>query len=157
MNPRLRIPEQIKIDKRELHWIKKIQWRDLVWSEIGGDNESITWLEVDTVLDTDIFKGVIVDVQSVHDSLFQLHIELAESLRGLGLGTKIYLSLINKYGHLYSSKGRRENNPVIANVLDTVANTYNITHVSNAIGDLYILNDFQWKEQLIEYFNNIKS
>ena len=157
MNPRLRIPEQIKIDKAELHWIKKIRWSDLTWSEIGGDGESITWLEVDTVLDTDIFKGVIVDIQLMHDAFFQLHIELAEDLRGLGLGTKIYLSLINKYGHIYSSRERRENNPVIAKVLDTLANTYNITHVSNVNGDLYVLNDFKLKSQVIEYFNSIKS
>jgi len=69
--------------------------------------------------------------------------------------TKIYLSILHTYGHLYSSKGRRDNNPIISKVLDSIAKEHDITHAQNDLGDLYVYNNFKFKDSLLDYFNKI--
>ena len=154
VGPRLRLPKQVEVDVSELYWIKELKWDDLEWSEIGGDGDDIIWLDINTVLDTELFDGVVVDIQRINNTFNQIHIDMAEGLRGIGLGTKIYKSLIHYLGHIYSSK-RRRNNPIIEEVLKTISKDRNITHVSNDLGDLYVYNDFEFSSDIINYFKEI--
>tara|TARA_Y100000389_G_scaffold195186_1_gene226217 strand:+ start:5313 stop:5822 length:510 start_codon:yes stop_codon:yes gene_type:complete len=154
IGPRLRLPKQVEVDASELYWIKSLKWRDFRWSEIGGDGDNIIWLDLNTVLDTDLFDGVVVDIQRIHNTFNQIHISMAESLRGIGLGTKIYKSLLHHLGHIYSSK-RRGMNPIIYDVLKNISKDKTITHVSNGLGDLYVYNGFEFSSDIIDYFNKI--
>ena len=125
---------------------------DLDWKEIGSDGSSIIWLEMSIPIDLDISKGVVVDIQLIKDVLYQIHISLAEDLRGIGLGTKIYRSLIDWAGHLYSGKGRRHN-PIINKVWDNLKDEYGVTCANNDLGDICISNNNPDKDKLLDLFN----
>ena len=92
----MRIPNQIKLIDDEIEIVRNLRWTDLTWSEIGSDGYSMIWLEMSVPIDLNISKGVMVDIQLINNTLYQIHISLAEDLRGIGLGTKIYRSLIIK-------------------------------------------------------------
>jgi len=148
----LRFPEQIDIDKSDIDWVKKISWRDLDWKQIGDNGRNIIWLELDIPLETDIIKkGVIVDIQIIQGILYQIHITLAEELRGLGLGTKIYRSLVDWLGHLYSGIGRRHN-PIINKVWARLKSALGVTCKSNELGDICISDKNPMKDELLEIF-----
>ena len=149
---RLRVPDQIEVWKDEKEIIKNLSWMDLDWKEIGSDGSSIIWLEMSIPIDLDISKGVVVDIQLIKDVLYQIHISLAEDLRGIGLGTKIYRSLIDWAGHLYSGKGRRHN-PIINKVWDNLKDEYGVTCANNDLGDICISNNNPDKDKLLDLFN----
>ena len=50
---RLRLPKQIKIDDNDKRVVSMIKWSDISWNNIGGDGNSIYWLEMKLPLDTD--------------------------------------------------------------------------------------------------------
>ena len=151
---RLRLPKQIKIDDNDKRVVSMIKWSDISWNNIGGDGNSIYWLEMKLPLDTDISDAVVVDVQFIKDTFHQLHINLFEDLRGLGLGTKIYTSLIHQLGHIYSSK-RRRLNPIIDILIKSLAKRSDIIHVKNDLGDLLVSKHFDMRDDIIEYFKEI--
>lgn len=152
--PRLRLPKHIDVDNNDRRWISMIKWSDISWENIGGDGDSIYWLEMKLPLDTDISDGVVVDVQVIKNTLNQIHIDLTEDLRGLGLGTNIYISLIHELGHIYSSK-RRRLNPLIDKLIDTLSKRSDIIHVKNDLGDLLVSKHFNMGNQLVDYFKAI--
>ena len=115
--PGLRLPRNLELDDSIIDVVKNLNWRDLDWEDIGSDGRSIIWLNLKLPIDLDITEGVIVDIQLIQNTFYQIHISLSESLRGIGLGTKIYRSIIDWAGHLYSGKGRRLN-PIVDNVWD---------------------------------------
>lgn len=153
LTPGLRIPDQIQLTEVELDNIKSIKWEDLDWEDFGNDGNSIVWLRPIAPFNENINKGIIVDIQLISDTFYQIHISLAESLRGIGLGTKIYRSLIDWAGHLYSGKGRRHN-PIINNVWNNLKDYDGITCETSDIGDICISNKNPSKDQLLNLFKS---
>ena len=56
----------------------------------------------------------------------QIHIVLSESIRGQGLGTKLYKALINQFGGIYSGGGRRVNDESISAIYRRLSKEPNI-------------------------------
>lgn len=134
----MRYPSKVNINDHEKEIIKdKITWRDLDWKEIGNDGNSIIWLELILPIELNISKGVIVDIQLIQDTFYQIHINLTNELQGLGLGTKIYRSIVEWAGHLYSGKGRRHN-PIINDVWNKLRKDHGVKCMSNDIADICI-------------------
>ena len=92
--PGLRIPDEIEYELDEIEILKRISWQDLKWEEIGDDGHSIIWLSCSIPIGIDLSKSVIVDIQLIREEFYQIHISLSQSLRGIGIGTKIYRSLL---------------------------------------------------------------
>jgi hypothetical protein len=107
------------------------------WKEIGDDGHSIVWLECYIPIDIDISTAVIVDIQLIREEFYQIHISLSESLRGLGLGVKIYRSLIDWLGHVYSGIGRRQN-PVVNHIWSKLKMDITLQCSSSSIADICI-------------------
>lgn len=135
--PGLRIPDQIEFHPQEIEILKRVGWRDLKWKEIGDDGNSIVWLECSIPIDIDISTAVIVDIQLIRDEFYQIHISLSESLRGIGLGPKIYRSLIDWLGHIYSGIGRRQN-PVVNSIWSKLKMDPTLQCSSNSIADICV-------------------
>ena len=148
----LRIPGQIKVSDEDKEMIHNLKWTDLDWREIGNDGSSIIWLEMKLPIELDITKGVIVDIQLIQETFYQIHISLAEDLRGIGLGTKIYRSIVDWAGHIYSGKGRRHN-PIINHVWDNLKSEHGVTCSSNDLGDICISNKNPDLDLLLNTFN----
>ena len=69
----------------------------------------------------------------------QIHIILDESIRGHGLGTKLYKALINQFGGIYSSGGRRVNDESISAIYNRLSHEPNI--------DVYWIDNDEVKDQ----------
>lgn len=151
-SPALRIPEQIDFSNDEIEIIRRLNWRDLDWNQIGDDGNTIVWLECSIPIDLDLSKSVIVDVQIIRDTFYQIHISLSEEIRGIGLGTKVYRSLIDWLGHIYSGKGRRHN-PIINKVIERLKSDPGIMCKSNNLGDLCVSRNNPEADQLISSFS----
>lgn len=152
--PGLRLPSQLKLDDSSVDIIKELKWSDLDWNDIGSDGRSIVWLELKLPIELDIKEGVVVDIQIINDTFYQIHISLAESLRGIGLGTKIYRSIIDWAGHLYSGKGRRHN-PIVNKVWEGLKSEPGVICLENDIASLCVSELNPIKDQLIKDFNQL--
>jgi hypothetical protein len=78
--------------------------------------------------------GIVLTIQVIQDYLYQPHITLDETLRGKGLATKIYRALVDRLGHLYSGKGRRQN-PMVDRVWAKLRMDPTVDCASSSIGD----------------------
>jgi GNAT superfamily N-acetyltransferase len=152
--PGLRLPSQLNLDQEIIDIVKNIGWSDLDWEEIGSDGVSVIWLKLKLPVDLGIEEGVVVDIQLINDIFYQIHISLAESLRGIGLGTKIYRSLIDWAGHLYSGKGRRHN-PIVNKVWRGLENDPGVTCLNDDIASICISNKNPDRKKLSEIFNRM--
>jgi hypothetical protein len=150
--PGLRIPDQIKFHPKEIEILKNIVWKDLNWKEIGDDGHSIVWLECSIPINLDISTSVIVDIQLIKQQFYQIHISLSESLKGIGLGFKIYRSLVNWLGHVYSGIGRRQN-PIINRIWNKLKMDSSIECRSSSIADICISNSNPIGKELLFRFN----
>ena len=147
-----RVPEQIDLSDEEREILRDIKWTDLYWSEIGGASETLVWLEMSLPLDLDISKGIAVDIQLVRGGFYQVHISFAERLRGIGLGTKIYRSLVESMGHLYTDRDRLQNQ-IISKVWDGLKSDYGIEHASDEEGEICISRKNPDLDKLLNIFN----
>jgi hypothetical protein len=154
LTPGLRLPSQINPDEETIEIVKNLGWSDLDWEEIGSDGVSVIWLKLKLPVDLGIEEGVVVDIQLINDTFYQIHISLAESLRGIGLGTKIYRSLIDWAGHLYSGKGRRHN-PIVNKVWKGLENDPGVTCLNNDIASICISKKNPKIKQLSQIFNRM--
>lgn len=152
--PGLRIPDQIEYDPQEIEILKRIKWSDLKWREIGDDGYSIVWLECSLPIEIDLSTSAIVDIQLIQEQFYQIHISLSESLRGIGLGAKIYRSLIDWLGHVYSGIGRRQN-PVINKVWQKLKQDSSLTCSSSSIADICISNKHPKGKELLASFRSL--
>lgn len=142
-----RLPINISATDGELDDVESVDWRELDWQIIGDDGESIVWLKLIHPFNEKISSGIIVDIQLIKygdydgdDNLNQIHISMAEVLKGKGLGPKIYRSLIEWTGHLYSGRKRRHN-PVINRIWKDLKSDSSIICGSNELGDICISRD----------------
>ena len=78
--------------------------------------------------------GIVLTLQVIYDYLYQPHITLDEDLRGKGLAVKIYRALVDRLGHLYSGKGRRQN-PMVDRVWAKLKMDPTIDCANSSIGD----------------------
>ena len=79
-------------------------------------------------------SNIVLTLQVIHDYLYQPHITIDPELRGMGLSTKIYRALIERLGHLYSGKGRRQNK-IIDRIWARLAQDETIACANSSIGD----------------------
>ncbi len=154
LQPGMRIPDQVIVSDEDIKDIKQVQWTDLDWEQIGDDGNTMIWLKMVQPFTDKISNGVVVDIQLIQDTFYQIHISIAENLRGIGLGTKIYRSIIDWAGHLYSGKGRRQN-PIISNVWNSLKYDNDVTCSSNEIGDICVSNRNPKGDELLNIFNSI--
>jgi hypothetical protein len=152
----LRYPGQIEPDSEILEELRTVNFKDIGWDQIGDNGRNIIWLKPVFTFEADLSDGIVVDIQIVRDIFYQIHIGLAESLQGIGLGSKIYASLVFNFGHLYSGKGRRHN-PVVNRIWKGLASIPEFTCVRGKLGDICVLNDNPDAEQLIREFKMLDS
>jgi hypothetical protein len=150
----LRIPDQINLSDKDIEDVRNIEWTNLDWEDFGNDGGSIVWLKMTQPFTDEISKGIVVDIQLIQELFYQIHISLAEDLRGIGLGTKIYRSVVDWTGHLYSGKGRRQN-PIVNKVWDNLKNEEGVTCASNDLGDICVSDKNPDKDKLLEMFMSI--
>lgn len=152
--PTMRLPKPVELDENELDIIKNLKWQDLSWNDIGGDGNKTIWLKMSTPLDMDFTEGVTVDIQIIKGAFDQIHINLANDLQGIGLGTKIYRSIIEWTGHLYSGKGRRHN-PIINKVWDKLKRDHTVECESNDIADICVSKNNPNKDFFLSLFRSM--
>jgi hypothetical protein len=144
--PSFRLPKNISLTDKEKEIIKNIDWKQLKIDDLGGSG-NIAHLSVSLPVDTD---AVVVDIQVLNDEIYQMHVHMAEELRGLGLGYKIYKAIINDLGHLYSGKGRRLN-PMVTKIWNKLGQDSDFDCVSSEIGDLCMIKNHPNKEELTKF------
>lgn len=135
--PSFRVPKQINLTDEELNNLKSVNWTDLKIEDLGG-NGNIAHLKINFPFKTTASDGIIVDIQVLHDKIYQIHLHMTENLQRLGLGYKIHKALINDLGHLYSGKGRVLN-PNAIGLWDKLKKDPDLECYSNSIGDMCIV------------------
>ena len=148
--PTLSLSKDVKISNAEKLQITKLSWTDLIIDQ--KNDSSPIHLSVNVPWESNISSGIAVDLQIINDSLFQIHISLADDLQGIGLGYKIYKALIMTYGHLYSGKGRRQNGVQVPRIWAKLNSDSEITCVSSDKGDMCVLNNNPDKDALLNLF-----
>jgi len=152
----LRYPDQIELDESSLEFLKNLRFEDLQWEQIGDNGRNIIWLKPVFPFESNLSDGIVVDIQIIRDIFYQIHIGLSESLQGIGLGTKIYASLILNFGHLYSGKGRRHN-PLVNKIWKNLGSIPGFTCISGKLGDLCVIDSNPDAELLIKEFKKLDS
>lgn len=153
-SPGMRLPKEIVLTQDEENQIKQIDWKQLDWNDIGDDGNKIIWLDLINPFNDKIKSGIIVDIQLVNKHIYQIHISLAKSLRNMGLGFKIYRSLVDWAGHIYSGKGRRHNY-LVNSIWKKLVDQPGVTCISSKLGDICISDKNPDKEILSLIFNKI--
>lgn len=154
--PEIRLPNNTNLTRREIDQIKNVKWENLNWKEAGNDGNKIVWLELTEPFTDNIKSGIKVDIQLIGDSIYQIHINLADSLQNIGLGLKIYRSVVDWAGHLYSGKGRRHN-PAVNNIWKNLKEMKGVTCISSKLGDICISNKNPDKEILENIFAKLSN
>ena len=151
--PSLRMPTNLEISSEEINTLKNITWEDISVNVAGDDGQSIIHLNVliPNVIRTDVSKGIIIDIQLIKDTLYQVHISLARGLQHLGLAPKIYKAVIMDLGHLYSGIGRRQN-PAISHIWDILKSDNDLNCYENDLGTLCISKNNPDAERLLKFF-----
>lgn len=146
--PSFRLVKDINVTPEDLNILKGINWRNISINDLGGEG-NIAYLDVN-VGSKAINEGIVVDVQVLHDMIYQVHIHLSKQLHGIGLGYKIYKALVNDLGHLYSGKGRRMN-PFITNIWEKLKKDPDFESISNNDSDLCMIKNHPDKNELVNF------
>jgi len=144
--PAFRLPQQIKVSQEDLSRLKSISYQDIMINDFGGEG-NIAHLGVSFPFETNASDGIIIDIQILQGIIYQLHLQLSDSLQGIGLGGKIAKAVINEFGHIYSGKGRVLN-PNAEKMLDNIKNDPNFVYIPNDRGELYMMKDNPDEEKL---------
>ena len=152
--PEMRLPNNIKLTPDEVNQVKNLDWSSLDWKEAGNDSNNIIWLEATKPFNQKVNSGIIVDIQLIGDSIYQMHINLAKPLQNMGLGLKIYRSVVDWAGHLYSGRGRRHNT-FVNNIWKNLKEVEGVTCLSSKLGDICISNKNPDKEFLENIFTRL--
>jgi len=151
--PNLRLVKPVEISDEEREAIKNVQSEDLVISDVGNDGHSIVHMKIDFPFDTDASDGIVVDIQLIQESIYQIHISLSKSLQDMGLGTKIYKALINDLGHLYSGKGRRMN-PIVDKIWGKLDGEGGIECINTEKGNMCMKKGHPNRDDLIKFMQS---
>lgn len=119
--------------EREDFFNQEIDWREIKFVKLESEGNL---MNLGVILPGDDAPNpeIILTLQVIHDYLYQPHIILEKNLRNKGLSTKIYRALIERLGHLYSGKGRRQN-PIIDKVWTRLKLDKTLDCASGLIGD----------------------
>jgi hypothetical protein len=111
----------------------KLDWHSIKFVKLDSEG---TLMNLGVILPGEDIPNpkIVLTLQVIHDYLYQPHITIDEELRGRGLSTKIYRALIEKLGHLYSGKGRRQNK-IMDKVWDRLSHDNTISCAKSSIGD----------------------
>lgn len=147
-SPMLSLTKDIDVSEEDKQQIKTLSYKDII---LDPQNESSpVKIKVSLPMDKDFSPGIALDIQLVGDIFYQIHIALAESLRGLGLGYKIYKAMIMGFGHVYSGKGRRQNKSEVPRIWTKLNNEPGMTCVSNDIADMCVADNTPNKDELLK-------
>lgn len=149
----LRMPQNIEVSEEEKNQIKQLQWSDLKIDQLN--DTSPVHLQIDVPWDSIISDGIVVDIQLTGNNLFQIHIAIAESIRSLGLGYKIYKAVTMTYGHVYSGHGRRQNQNEVEKIWGRLKQDPDLECYHNNLGNLCISKRVpeDQKQELLNNFN----
>lgn len=137
------------LESREYFAIDDIEWKDIKFVTTGKD-DNLMYLGVILPGDSEPLEGLELTIQVVMNALYQPHISLPEELRGKGLTVKIYRALVERLGHLYSGKGRRQN-PMIDRVWAKLKMDPTVRCAENSIGTACWLPDDELGNSLEDF------
>jgi len=143
----LRTPENITLSDEEKSYIKNINWSDLKIEQGPGSKIIPIFVTIPQIPSAS--DGIATDIQITSLGLFQIHITLAQELRGLGLSYKIYKAIIMTYGHLFSGIGRRMNDVEVPKIWNKLAQDSDITCKTSDLGNICISNQAPNKDELL--------
>lgn len=146
----LNYKNDLGLDAEELDKIKNISPGQLVVEQGEYDGE-VAQIIINMPWDSPINDsvGLNVNLQVLGGSLYQIHIFLSQDIRGLGLGYKIFKTIINEFGHLYSSPDNRINDNEIPRIWEKLDDEPNIESYSNDGVNIAILNTNPNKDELL--------
>ena len=133
--PKLRVPEEIDTTKD----FKNINWNDIKIDELGDDGNKIIHLGITLPGENFNNPGIVLDIQLINNELYQIHLHLAKSLQGQGIGYKIYKKFIAEFGHVYSGHGRRLNDKEVPAIWNKLKNDPDVECDSTINGDICFL------------------
>jgi hypothetical protein len=137
------------LESREYFSVEEVNWQEIKFVTTGKEH-NLMYLGVVLPGNMEPTEGLEVTVQVVMDALYQPHISLPEDLRGKGLAAKIYRALVERLGHLYSGKGRRQN-PMVDRVWAKLKMDTTIRCAENSIGTACWLPDDELGDALEEF------
>lgn len=152
--PNLRLTNDINLSNEEKHKIININPNDLIISQ-GDFDGKIANMNIKLPWKSNINNnGIVADIQIIKQHIYQIHLQISNKIRGLGLGFKTYVALINDLGHLYSGNGRMHNNTEIPKIWSKLDNVPEFESYQNSNGRICILKNNPDKELLLSLFNN---
>jgi hypothetical protein len=153
--PKLRTAKEIEISQEKKDKLKNISWREIKIEDLGGTN-NIAHLKIIIPSVPDISDGIIVDIQLIGGEIYQLHMNLSDSLQRLGLGYKIHKALIHDLGHLYAGKGRTLNNEAVKNIWDRLSIDSNFNCISSELGELCMIKNHPNESELKDFVLGVR-
>lgn len=120
------------MESRDFFPVESLDWRDIKLVSLGKEH-NLMQLGVILPGDTEPVEGLDLTIQVVMDALYQPHITIPENLRRKGLAAKVYRALVERLGHLYSGKGRRQN-PMVDKVWAKLQADPGLRCAENSIG-----------------------
>jgi hypothetical protein len=152
LNEAIAISKEVQISNEDREFLRNISWEDLIIDQVN--EESPIQLSIDTPplpSGVNIQSGLAVSIQVIADTLYQLHINIANSLQGLGLGYKIMKAIVYTYGHFYAGKGRMQNDLEIPKMHSKLTHEPDFTTKYSDLGFICVLNDNPDKEYLLDF------
>jgi hypothetical protein len=152
--PKLRLGQKVDITDEEKNKIKNVNWADLNVEEIDDDGIIVN-LKVTFPFETNASEGIAADIQVINGIIYQIHLNISDNLKGLGLGYKIHKKLIHEFGHLYSGHGRTLNKVEIPKIWNKLSLDPDIECASNDRGDqICVLTNHKNKEELLSFVDS---
>jgi hypothetical protein len=145
--------KDIELSDADKESIKNLSWEDIDFEQLNEDSPVI--LRVILPVQLDLSNAISLEIQLTRNGLYQPHLFISNSLRGLGLGYKLHIALIHAFGHLYSSNSRRLNDVEIPIIWAKLGNEQGIACVTNDLGELCVSKNLKDNYELINQFKNI--
>ena len=109
---------KLELSDEEKNSIKNVTAEQLIINQGEFDGSSAT-LHINMPWKSPInnSNGVNVNFEVIDGVLYQIHIFLSPSVRGLGLGYKIFKALVNDFGHVLARKSGSMNKNEIPKII----------------------------------------
>jgi hypothetical protein len=147
------VPTEIELSDEERQFIKNIDWRDLIIEQENSESPINFYISIKGMEDLGVAEGIKVSFQIIGDLLYQIHINLAKSLQGLGLGYKIYKAMVYEFGHVYSGKGRQQNTEEVPRIWQKLSLEKDFICKSDEIGTICVLDSNPDKDELLNFLD----
>lgn len=147
LNIPFRLPKNISISNEEIDKLKTVDWSTIKVVDLGGSS-NVAHLSVVFPFKTIANKSIVIDIQVIKNTLYQVHIQLPEAIRNIGLGYKIYKALIKDLGHIYSGSGRVLNSN-INNIWNKLFTDPTISCKAGGLGKICVDNSVPNRNELL--------